>query len=89
MGAYARLSDLTPLIPRFIALLTPMAGSSEFNEDEFELASDALQEIMTKSALSDGAGSRTLTEPLLLWCEQYGTLIVDRTLNGVITRVAS
>ena len=75
-------SDITPLIPLLISLLTPVSGNSEVDEDEFTTASDALQEIMSKSALSDGAGSKSLTEPLLLWFEQYGTIIVDRTLNG-------
>ncbi|KAI0341153.1 ARM repeat-containing protein [Trametopsis cervina] len=78
---YLPANDITPLIPPLIALLTPLAGSSEFDEDEFIAASDALQEIMSKSALADGAGSKTLTEPLLLWCERYGTIIVDRTIT--------
>lgn len=33
---------------------------------------------MSKSALADGAGTRTLTEPLLLWLDQWGTAIVQQ-----------
>ncbi|KAI0799725.1 ARM repeat-containing protein [Irpex lacteus] len=74
-------NDITPLIPQLIEMLKPVPGSNEFDEDEFVMASDSLQEIMARSALSDGAGSKSLTEPLLLWCEQYGTAIVDRTIS--------
>lgn len=83
-GAHRHTSDLTSLIPTLIGLLTPTNSANEFDEDEFALASDALQEIMSKSALANGAGSKSLTEPLLLWCEQYGTIIVERTLKGVM-----
>lgn len=75
-------SDLTPLIPQLIDILTPPQGSSEFDEAEFVEASDALQEIMSKSALSGGSGSRTFTEPLLLWFDRYGGAIIDSTLRG-------
>lgn len=77
-----RISDLTPLIPQLIDILTPPQGSSEFDETEFVAASDALQEIMSKSALSGGSGSRTFTEPLLLWFDRYGGTIIDNTLRG-------
>ena len=70
------------MIPQLIDILTPPQGSSEFDETEFVSASDALQEIMSKSALSGGSGSRTLTEPLLLWFDRYGGAIVDNTLRG-------
>jgi hypothetical protein len=63
-------------------MLSPIPGGTDFDEDEFTIASDALQEIMSGSALSDGAGPRSLTEPLLLWCEKYGTMIVERTVHG-------
>jgi hypothetical protein len=65
-------SDITPLIPILITLLGPST------DDAFMGASYALQEIMTKSALSDGAGTRTLTEPLLLWLDQWGTVIAQQ-----------
>ncbi|KAI0686931.1 ARM repeat-containing protein [Cytidiella melzeri] len=78
---YVPANDITPLIPLLIALLSPASIVAELDENEFTMASDALQEIMSKSALSDGVGTKSLTEPLLLWCEQYGTAIVDRTIN--------
>lgn len=76
-------NDLTPLIPPLIALLDPMPGTEplEFDETSFVLSSDTLQEVMSKSALSDGSGSKTLTEPLLLWFYRNGNRIVGDTLN--------
>ncbi|ESK97855.1 importin 13 [Moniliophthora roreri MCA 2997] len=68
-------SDFTPLIPNVIALLDPSADSI------FIGASDTLQEIMTKSALSDGSGSRILTEPLLVWLDSTGASIVESSLR--------
>ncbi|KAG6875594.1 hypothetical protein C0992_003156 [Termitomyces sp. T32_za158] len=50
--------------------------------ETFEAASDAIQEIMTKSALSDGSGSRTLTEPLLIWIDWQGSKIVQATVQS-------
>ncbi|CCM04086.1 uncharacterized protein FIBRA_06245 [Fibroporia radiculosa] len=73
-------NDLTPLIPALIALLNPIDG--EYREDAFVLASDTFQEIMAKSALSDGSGTKTLTEPLLLWSDAHGRKIIEATLNG-------
>lgn len=71
-------SDITPLIPPLISLLTRAESDSE----TFEAASDAIQEIMTKSALSDGSGSRTLTEPLLIWIDSQGSKIVQATVSS-------
>lgn len=77
-------SDITPFIPLLITLMSPLQlpPISEFNEDEFILASDALQEVLSRSALSDGAGTKALTEPLLVWCERYGGIIVEQTLQS-------
>ncbi|KAH9942102.1 ARM repeat-containing protein, partial [Amylocystis lapponica] len=78
-------SDLTPFIPLLIALLNPSSApgeNPEFDETTFVLVSDTLQEVMAKSALSDGAGSKTLTEPLLLWLDRYGGRIVEETLSA-------
>ena len=72
-------SDLTPLIPLLISLLTPI--SSEFDESFFVPTSDALQEIMSKSALSYGSGSKTLTEPVLIWLDLWAGRIVESTLS--------
>lgn len=67
-------SDLTSLIPMLILLLS--------NESTFVGASDVLQEIMASSVLSDGAGTKTLTEPLLAYLSQGGAAIVEQTLTG-------
>ncbi|TFK48147.1 ARM repeat-containing protein [Heliocybe sulcata] len=75
-------SDLTPLIPILINLLTPLQPALEFDENAFVPASDALQAIMSDSALSDGSGSKSLTEPLLVWMHTWGGRIVDATLRS-------
>ncbi|CAL1698588.1 unnamed protein product [Somion occarium] len=82
--SYLPADNITPLIPGLLMLLTPMQQSPpyEFEEEEFVPASDALQEIMSKSALSDGAGTKTLTEPLLVWCDRYGGALIEQTLSA-------
>ena len=83
-GSYSTVnhSDLTPFIPILITLITPLQPSpdAEWDEDEFVLVSDVLQDILSRSALSDGAGTKVLTEPLLVWCERYGRIIVDQLI---------
>ena len=49
----------------------------------FILASDTLRELLTKSALSDGFGTKTVTEPLLLWLDQHGDPIIHTAVNGI------
>lgn len=72
------LSDLMSVIPLLITLLNPA-----FSDDSiFIAASDALQELTTKSALSDGSGSKTLTEPLLAWLSVVGNGIMEETLKS-------
>ena len=67
---------MTPLIPLLISLLDP-----SFPDDSVFLAtSEALQEITSKSPLSDGSGSKTLTEPLLVWFDAVGNRIMESTL---------
>ncbi|KAF9456910.1 armadillo-type protein [Collybia nuda] len=73
-----RGGDIIPLIPVLISLLDQFSTESEI----FVAASDALQEVMSKSALSDGSGSRTLTEPLLLWVDSTGSRIVEASLSA-------
>ncbi|KAK7463063.1 hypothetical protein VKT23_007649 [Stygiomarasmius scandens] len=75
---YLPTSDVTPIIPLLIALLDPDADAI------FIASSDSLQEIMTKSALSDGSGSRVLTEPLLFWLDTVGSRIVDNIIQSSI-----
>ena len=46
----------------------------------FIAASDVLQEIASKSPLSDGSGLKSLTEPLLGWFDVVGNRIMESTL---------
>jgi hypothetical protein len=69
------LSDITPLLPTLISLLSP-------DGDTFAGASSALQELMTRSAMSDGSGSKSLTEPLLLWLDRIAPPIIEATLRA-------
>ncbi|KAG6828197.1 hypothetical protein H0H92_008816 [Tricholoma furcatifolium] len=71
-------SDITP----FVSLLISLLSRAESDSESFVAASDAIQEIMTKSALSDGSGSLTLTEPLLIWIDTQGRKIVEATLQS-------
>jgi hypothetical protein len=44
---------------------------------------------MTKSALSDGSGSRILTEPLLVWFDSAGAAVVEKSLQtGFVDEVS-
>lgn len=52
------------------------------NESTFIGASDVLQEILSSSLLSEGAGTKTLTEPLMVYLEQNGMLIVKQTVES-------
>ena len=69
-------------VPRGFA--APFPKKYTFDEEEFEIVTDAIQEILSASALSGGAGSKTLTEPLLVWCERYGNGILQRVSAGMI-----
>ncbi|KAF6748259.1 armadillo-type protein [Ephemerocybe angulata] len=71
-------SDLLPFIPILIGLLDP----SDDNEAIFIAASDTLQEILSKSPLSDGAATKTLTEPLLVWLDSVGSSIIAQTIQN-------
>lgn len=52
------------------------------NESTFIGASDVLQEILSSSLLSEGAGTKILTEPLMVYLEQNGMLIVKQTVES-------
>ncbi|KAF8835272.1 ARM repeat-containing protein [Paxillus ammoniavirescens] len=71
-----RGNDITPLIPLLVSLLTP-TPESEIDPEVFSPASDALQEIMTRSSLAGGAGLISLTEPLLVWIDILGPRILQ------------
>lgn len=80
------LSDITPAVPLLISLLEPTPGQSPvFNESLFVPASDVLQELMAHPPFYDGSGSKTLTEPLLIWIEKWGGAIVEASIRGKIT----
>ncbi|EAU87903.1 hypothetical protein CC1G_01550 [Coprinopsis cinerea okayama7 len=70
-------NDLVPFIPILISLLDP----SEDNEQAFCVASETLQEVLSKSPLSEGAGSKALTEPLLLWMDSVGSSVVKTMID--------
>jgi hypothetical protein len=80
-------SDVTALVPLLIDLLNPLPQANrearvEFDSSVFVPATEALEEVMSKSVLSDGSGSKTLTEPLLVWCERWGGTIIEITSEG-------
>ena len=66
-------SDLTSVVPTLISLLS--------HADLFVEVSDVLQDILTSSALAQGYGSKTLTEPVLRWVNTTGTAIAQRSLQ--------
>ena|SRR5258706_2092863 len=66
-------SDLTSVVPTLISLLS--------HADLFVEVSDVLQDILTSSALAQGYGSKTLTEPVLRWVNTAGTSIAQRSLQ--------
>ncbi|KAF9529893.1 armadillo-type protein [Crepidotus variabilis] len=74
---YLKGNHLTSIIPLLIGLLDPSIP----DETIFVAASDALQELLSKSALSDGSGTRTLTEPLLVWFDVVGNRITQNALS--------
>ncbi|CDO75722.1 hypothetical protein BN946_scf184493.g20 [Trametes cinnabarina] len=77
-------NDLTPFVPLLMSLMVPTTETPvpEYDEQAFVSASDTLQELLSRSALSDGSGTKTLTEPLLLWLDRYGGAIVRTTVDG-------
>ena len=74
-------SDITPLIPVLISLLTPPNPEGEMDPEVFAPASDALQEIMTRSSLAGGAGVLSLTLPLLVWVDTWGPRILQSSTS--------
>ncbi|KIN96655.1 hypothetical protein M404DRAFT_931992 [Pisolithus tinctorius Marx 270] len=77
-----RADDITPVIPLLILLLNPSSPDAELDPDIFTPASDTLQEIMSRSPLVAGAGTATLTEPLLLWLDIWGTRILQSSTSS-------
>lgn len=60
-----------------ISLLSPPSPETDIDHEIFSPASDALQEIMTRSSLAGGAGVMTLTLPLLVWVDTWGPRILQ------------
>jgi hypothetical protein len=71
-------SEITGIVPILIQLLS--------NELTFIGASDVLQEILTTSPLSDGSGTKTLTEPLFTFLEGAGSTIVQNMTSSTYLR---
>ena len=85
LAEHQTLSDITPVIPSLVSLLEPTSGPSPaFDESLFVPASDALQELMAHPPFYDGSGSKTLTEPLLIWIEKWGGVIVGASIQSEI-----
>jgi hypothetical protein len=75
---------VTSLIPLLITLLNP-----SFPDNLFVATSEVFQELTSKSALADGSGSKTLTEPLLVWLDIVGNRIMESTYaTGVVSSVS-
>jgi hypothetical protein len=69
-------SNLVDLLPTVISYLNP----SDEDDPVFVAASDCLPEIMQHSHLSDGSGSKVLTEPLLVWLQVTGTRLIEASI---------
>ncbi|KJA24831.1 hypothetical protein HYPSUDRAFT_65152 [Hypholoma sublateritium FD-334 SS-4] len=74
--SYLKADHVTALIPPLIFLLNPNMPDDSI----FISASDAIQELASRSVLSDGSGSKTLTEPLMVWLDTTGNQIVENML---------
>ncbi|KLO16646.1 ARM repeat-containing protein [Schizopora paradoxa] len=76
-----RADEITSCVPMLIQLLS--------SESTFVGASDVLQEILLSSAISDGAGSKSVTEPLLDYLQQGGVVIVQQMeTSGFVDEIA-
>ena len=71
-----------------ISLLTPPNPQTDIDPDVFSPASDALQEIMTRSSLAGGAGPMSLTLPLLVWVDTWGPRIFQSSTSGALLVLA-
>ncbi|KAG9308679.1 armadillo-type protein [Chiua virens] len=74
--------DITPLVPMLISLLTPPTPDADIDPEVFLPASDALQEIMTRSSLAGGAGVLSLTAPMLVWVDTWGPRILQSSISS-------
>ncbi|KAK0237224.1 armadillo-type protein [Armillaria nabsnona] len=84
--SYLGAADVIAIIPLLLLFLNP-------EDDTFFIAASAtLQEIMSSSPLSNGqlgTGVKTLAQPLLLWLDSKGSVIVENTLrSGLVDEVS-
>ncbi|KAH0833884.1 armadillo-type protein [Lanmaoa asiatica] len=77
-----RGNDITPLVPMLISLLSPPTPDTDIDPEIFSPASDALQEIMTRSSLAGGAGVMSLALPLLVWVDTWGPRILQSSTSS-------
>ncbi|KAK0200747.1 armadillo-type protein [Desarmillaria ectypa] len=84
--SYLGAADVIAIVPLLLLFLNPE------NDTFFVAASATFQEIMSSSPLSNGqlgSGVKTLTQPLLLWLDSKGSVIVENTLqNGIVDEVS-
>jgi hypothetical protein len=73
---------VTPLLPSLFTLLDPVSPI-------FQSAISAVLAVLSAPAFADGAGSTTLTLPLLQWCAQAGPPIVNAVLSHGPDEIAS
>jgi len=66
---------VTPLLPSLFALLDPASPA-------FQPVVSAVLAVLSSPAFADGAGTATLTSPLLEWCAQAGPPIINATLRN-------
>ena len=72
LGSEPRYSQITPLIPLLLSLMTPKVERTlDYCDIAFVAALDTLQELLPNSALSYNTGTKTATEPLLLWLDRW------------------
>jgi hypothetical protein len=86
------------LIPLLIRLLDPVSPHHRpieptdpgiqiavFDTSTFVLTMEALEEVMSKCALSDSMSAKSLTQPLLAWCYLWGGKLLQITTEGQTT----
>jgi hypothetical protein len=57
-------------------------GVQEIDDIIFCPVSEAFQNILSSPPYSNGAGSKALTEPLLLWFAAFGDGILEQARNS-------
>ncbi|KAG8848646.1 hypothetical protein FRB96_001053 [Tulasnella sp. 330] len=69
--------------------LVPILNELLRDRDTFLATCDVLEEIMTKSSMASGRGTKVLTEPLLEWVASEGAMILQESLTaGAIDEIS-